>query len=121
MTLTDNIRGLSSCALCIVQGLNVCVSFFKGDYLPALFMDRTPSSSSGGGFAVGRDWSIMLGWNGGSHVPDARANHVWKALFQIQVSRVNKHSTGQRFKISNILLFETLVLCKCPNGKVFCL
>lgn len=44
-------------------------------------MDRASRSSGGHRSAVGGDRSIMLGGHGGPHVPDARANHVWKAVF----------------------------------------
>lgn len=60
----------------------MCCKFsLTGDYLPALLMGGAPPGSSSRGSAVGGDRSVMLGRHGGPHVPDARANHVWKAVF----------------------------------------
>lgn len=63
-----------------------------GDYLPALLMGGPPPGSSSDWSALGRDRSIMLGRHGGPDVPDAHANHVWKAVFYIQVMHANTHT-----------------------------
>lgn len=52
-----------------------------GDYLPALPVGWASPGGGGRGAAVGGDRSIVLSRHGGPHVPDARANLVWKALF----------------------------------------
>lgn len=51
-----------------------------GHHLPALPVGGAPPGSGGRGAAVVGDRSVVLGRHGGPHVPDACANHVWKAV-----------------------------------------
>lgn len=57
-----------------------------GDHLPAFSLGGAPPSRSSRGSSVGGDWSIMLGWHGGSPVPNACSKHVWKTVFKVQVT-----------------------------------
>lgn len=66
-----------------------------GDYLPALPVGRAPPGSSGCRTAVVGDRPVVPGGHGGPHVPHACANHVWKAVFEVQVTHTYTHSQNE--------------------------
>ena len=85
-----------------------------GDYFPALPVGGASPGGGRPGAAVGGDWPIMPRRHGRPRHPHANADHVRKALLQVQVTHNVDRSLSLRFFKISREFGECLPPFSCP-------